>query len=67
MTRAPYCTVDMLVLRVDPSQVCSVVENQQAGDTHVMIWRSGQPAPERVRNEDVMLLSERKIREQGHE
>lgn len=60
--RAPYRTVDLLVLhllvlRIDPTQKCAVVENQMLGDTHVKILRTGQEAPERVRNEDVMLLS----------
>lgn len=50
--RAPYRTVDLLVLRIDPTQKCAVVENQMLGDTHVKILRT-----ERVRNEDVMPLS----------
>lgn len=55
--RAPYRTVDLLVLRIDPTQKCPVQENQIPGDTHVKIWRTGQAAPEIIRNEDVILLS----------
>lgn len=58
-TRAPYTTVDLLVLRIDHTQTCSVVENQQDGDTHVKVLRSGQAAYELIRNEDVILLSQR--------
>lgn len=56
-TRALYSTVDLLVLRIDPTQKCAVVENQMPGDTHVKILASGKSVAERVRNEDVMLLS----------
>lgn len=51
-TRAPYSTVDLLVLRIDPSQICSVVENQRPEDTHVKVRRAGQPADERVRSHE---------------
>lgn len=57
--RAPYRTVDILVLCIDQTQICSVVEDQIPEDTHVKILRSGQKAPELVRNEDVMLLNQR--------
>ena len=58
-TRALYSTVDVLVLVRAPEQTCSVVENQQKGATHVKVWRSGQAAPEYIRNEDVMPLGQR--------
>lgn len=61
-TRAPFSTVDLLVLRIDATQTCSVVENQWPGDTHVKIWRINRPAPELIRNEDVMPLGSRETR-----
>jgi hypothetical protein len=59
--RAPYRTIDILALRIDPKQTCSVVENQMPGDRHVHVLRIGKPAAERIRNEDVMLLGQRPI------
>lgn len=57
--RAPYSTVDLLALRIAPEQICAVVENQQMGDTHVKVLRAGQTTPELIRNEDLILLSQR--------
>lgn len=53
--KALYRTVDLLALRLDPKQTCSVVEDQREGETHVHVWRTGQPAPERIREEDLMV------------
>ena len=58
-TRALFTTVDILVLRIDHTQTCSVVENQQDGASHVKVLRIGRTEAEYIRNEDVMLLSQR--------
>lgn len=53
--KALYRTVDLLALRLAPEQTCSVVEDQREGEIHVHVWRTGQPTPERIREEDLMV------------